>query len=410
MAVGEMTATGVGPVRAAVECVRAAVAGFDPALVLTRDAMVLVDLFGEIERMGGAGKALAARRVSESEQWRRLGYRSPAEWLAAKSGTKVGEAIGVLETAQAMEGLDATTEVFKAGKLSSRQAKAVATAAKADPHAEADLLRIAAGGSVKDLESKSREVRHAASTESVEQRHARLHEERSVRAWLDPESGAGRGEWTLPPAEHARFMARLNREKDRIFRDARREGRVESQDAYAADALMALVGSGVGGGAGPGSVANVEIIVRVDEAPLVRGHTEPGEQCEIAGIGPVPVSVVREWIGRDAFKAAIVADGVDITSLVHLGRKPIALQRTALAWTHGLECSVEGCNATVGLEIDHVRDWATSHRTTLDELTFLCPHHHGLKTNPGYTVGPLQPDGKRRLIAPPSRPDLFDSS
>ena len=150
-----------------------------------------------------------------------------------------------------------------------------------------------------------------------------------------------------------------------------------------------------------GSAANIEIIVRVDDTALTRGHAEPGELCEIAGIGPVPVSVVRRWMAGDAFKAAIVTDGVDIRSIVHLGRKPIALQRTALAGTNGLQCSVEGCNATVGLEIDHLLEWAKSGHTTLDELTFLCPHHHGLKTTKGYRLGPLQPNGKRTLIPPP---------
>ena len=35
------------------------------------------------------------------------------------------------------------------------------------------------------------------------------------------------------------------------------------------------------------------INVLVDYAALVRGHTVAGETCEIPGMGPVPVSVVR---------------------------------------------------------------------------------------------------------------------
>lgn len=63
--------------------------------------------------------------------------------------------------------------------------------------------------------------------------------------------------------------------------------------------------------------ADAKIIVRIDHSAFVR-HTEPGETCEIAGIGPVPVSVVEEWMD-DAFIAAILTEGEDVTKVVHLG-------------------------------------------------------------------------------------------
>ena len=31
----------------------------------------------------------------------------------------------------------------------------------------------------------------------------------------------------------------------------------------------------------------------IDHTALIRGHTEPGEKCEIAGVGPVPVATVK---------------------------------------------------------------------------------------------------------------------
>src|SRR4051812_3487116 len=102
-------ATAVADVRDAVTSMRELVAGFDPAVTLARDAMDLVGLFGEIENICAAAKALAANRVAGTRLWRNKGYKSAAAWLAATTGTGMGDAIGVLQTAAALDGLDATT-------------------------------------------------------------------------------------------------------------------------------------------------------------------------------------------------------------------------------------------------------------------------------------------------------------
>ncbi len=452
------------------DAVRALVARFDPDVTLARDAMELVTVFGEIENLGAAAKAIAADKVAATELWRRKGFKSAAGWLATTTGTGMGDAIATLKTAEALHKLEATTEQFKAGKLSPRQAKAVATAAAAAPESEQELLTTATSAPVTDLETKARQVRLAASPETVDERHARLHRDRYLRTWIDQEDGAGCGQWKLPPAEHARLMAELDHTKSKIFRTARAEGRREPDEAYAVDALVAAVthhadiidladtrphedGGGdtvgdadAGGDAnadgdgsrtdadgdtvadGDGSRADrpadprrgrtggrrsardVKVIVRVEASALERGHTVDGELCEIAGIGPVPVSVVQEWVEGDAFKAAIVTDGTDIRSIVHLGRRPIALQRTALEWHGANRCSIRGCTSSARLEIDHTADWADTYRTVVNDLAPVCGHHHDLKSYEGYTFGPLDPDGRRQLIPPETtQSELFDT-
>jgi len=311
---------------------------------------------------------------------------------------------------------------------------------------------------VTDLEAKAREIRLAASPETIEERHARLHRDRYLRTWIDPEDGSGCGQWKVPPAQHARLMAELDATKSQIFRASRAEGRREPDQAYAVDALLAAVtqhadvvglavvrpddpddqGAGADADAEAGaelagadgdetragagdaprrgrtgsrrSDRDVKVIVRVDASALERGHAVDGECCEIAGIGSVPVSVVQEWVSGDAFKAAIVVDGTDIRSVVHLGRRPIALQRTALEWLGADRCSIRGCSSSARLEIDHTADWATTRRTALDDLTPVCGHHHDLKTYEGYEFGPLDTDGRRELIPPGSiQSELFDT-
>jgi hypothetical protein len=144
---------------------------------------------------------------------------------------------------------------------------------------------------------------------------------------------------------------------------------------------------------------------------LLRGEVAEGELCEIAGLGPVDLATVEDWIGGDAIKAAIVTEGVDIRSIVHLGRSPIELQRTALQWHCAGTCAIERCTSTARMEIDHVAEWAATHRTTLDDLALVCGHHHDLKTHHRYRFGPLGTDGKRTLIAPDAQPgDSPDTS
>ena len=94
------------------------------------------------------------------------------------------------------------------------------------------------------------------------------------------------------------------------------------------------------------------VVALIDHAALVRGFVEGEECCIIKGIGPVPVANVRAMLS-DAFLAAVVADGVDIRSVVHLGRRPLATQLTAL-YARDRTCVGTGCESEDYLEAHHV--------------------------------------------------------
>jgi hypothetical protein len=144
------------------------------------------------------------------------------------------------------------------------------------------------------------------------------------------------------------------------------------------------------------SGADAKVIVLIDHQALCRGHTVAGETSHIAGIGPVPVSVVRDWMG-DAFLAAVVRDGTEITAVTHLGRQPTARQRTALQ-ARGIRCTRTGCGRTDGLELDHRIDWHKTHHTRVDELDWLCTFDHALKTLYHWALVPGV--GQRDLVPP----------
>ena len=65
---------------------------------------------------------------------------------------------------------------------------------------------------------------------------------------------------------------------------------------------------------------NVKVIVLVDHAALLRGHTVAGETCEIAGLGPVSVDTVRHLLLDDPFLAVVVKKGKQVLNVAHHGR------------------------------------------------------------------------------------------
>jgi hypothetical protein len=397
-----------------VDALQVFVAAVDPGQAPARDAIDLVRVLDRVCRVAEAAKVAAAGRVAESSLWSRAGHRSAAHWMARETGIGVGEAVKLLETADAVAAAPVVQDALARGVVSPRQARAAVRAESAQPGAGARLVEKAPQVSVTELEADAGRVVAGASTETPEARAERHRKSRRIYHGVNAD-GMGYGGWLAPIAEHTRFVAQLEAEQAKVFAEAKARGERESAEAYAADAFFRIADRGAGkasvadGEAGSsGAVGEdwsfVKTIVRVDLGALDRGAVAPGEVCEIAGRGPVPVADVWRMIDGDAFVAAVTTYGTEIDKVVHLGRRPTVLQRTALEWFSAGECSIEGCTSPARIEIDHVADWADTHITTLSELASPCGHHHDLKTHHGHTFGPRLPSGKRQLI-PPDDPD-----
>jgi hypothetical protein len=183
----------------------------------------------------------------------------------------------------------------------------------------------------------------------------------------------------MTPDELGRFMAGLDTRCDEIVVDAIRGGWFESREAHRVDALVDLARPGGTGPAGPDTVVNVV----VDYEALVRGHTVAGEQCEIPGVGPIPVSVARQ-MSEDAILKVLVAKGVDVVAVAHAGYSIPAHLRSALE-VRDPKCIVPRCDVRRGLQIDHRNTFNRTRVTKLDDLARLCRWHHHQKTFLGYT-------------------------
>lgn len=383
----------------------------DPRTLSCAQAADAVKLFAEIERLGNAGKVLFSERATESSSsWVSEGHRSAASWLAETSQCSISEAITSLETAKRLGALEKTQAALRRGELSRGQVKEIASAAKRDPSKESELIQTARNGTMRQLRDKARGIRIRASSAAEENvRYRAIHAARYCRQWSD-DDGAFRVEAKLTPDSGARLASALEKEANVFFDEARKRGNLEPSHAYRADALVALVtGEGKSchphGRHGRPSVggANYTVTMRVDAPALRRGYAKGGEICEIPGVGPVPVSTVRQIVG-DAFVKFVIRDTVDVKSVCHVGRTIPAHVRTALE-ERDPTCVL--CDCAFGLEMHHWReDYAVCRTTSVDGLARVCKFHHDLITYDGYKLegGP----GKWKL-APGPPPKIFDS-
>ena len=343
------------------------VGGFDTESLTDGEARVALREFAAIERLAAAGRLLALQRSS-----------GDAGWLARETGVSFGQARASLDAAAAVGKVPAVEAALRTGRLSEAQAREIAPAAAADPSATDELLDSAKNEALGKTKQRCARVLHAAGDDA--DRARRVHEQRSLRIWQDAD-GAARIEVKGPSPVIARFRAALAPHREAAFQAARRAGRRESADAIAFDGLVRWLGTREG--AAPTRRRrrrnpDAEVIVLVDADALRRGSTEPGETCEIAGLGPVAVGTARAVLG-DALLSIVVRDGVDIRTVVHTKRTINEVVQTALL-AQGWKCSTPTCPNVRRLERDHLEAICLGGSTALAQLDLKCRDCHRDKT------------------------------
>ncbi len=377
--------------KTAVTHLREIASRIDVEVIDGKSAAELVRISEDARRLIDGLRTSAIGRVGTTEAWRVGGSKNSAEWVALHTGTPIYEAQAVVILADQLRHLPQTVEAMNAGKLSTAQAVEVARGATAEPHAEERLLNLAKSSTVRTLRDEASRV-IAAATDEVE-RHKRIHKNRCLKTWTD-QDGAFNLKARMTVANGALVMAALTPFQDEIFKAARKSGEYATPEAYAADALMALCEKASHKASGSEACANATetrssrpnavINIRVDIDALKRGHTEHGEICEIAGVGPIPVATATEYLG-EAFLKLLVVDGVDIKTVAHMGRAIPAPLRTAVEERDRV-CQVPTCDMTIGLEIDHIKPFAEGGPASVENLVRLCKRHHLQKTHDGYRL------------------------
>src|SRR5689334_15085609 len=135
---------------------RAALAGFDPALLSGEDAATLVHALAVTEKACAMAKVRAGARAAECRSHQREGFADAGEWLARMSGSTRGEAHAALETAAAVGADTPMGTALAAGDLSLEQAAAIRSGAAED---EAELLALSRDCSLAKLRDEVRRRR-----------------------------------------------------------------------------------------------------------------------------------------------------------------------------------------------------------------------------------------------------------
>ena len=376
------------------------------------------------KRLCGAGETLIAKRAARGNAHLATGHRTPEEWLSSVSGTSKGEAKDLLRVGEALESQPAVEDALRAGRLTPRQATLVSDAAKVNPGREEDLVKSAETDTVGQLKDRClRAKSEGRSTEDGERHRRALHVNRRCRTFTDTD-GAFCLEAHLTPETGAGLKAALDTQCDRFFQKARRAGRFENIDAYRADALVALI-TGEGllpaetrkkgtrtlrravpirrllrrvGPTGRTHGPDATMHIRVDLAALRRGNISNGEICEIPGVGPVSVTWAREIMGA-ALLDLVITDGVDVTTVVRLGRHVPTSLLTAILERDQC-CVVPGCSKRLGLENDHWQvDFADGGPISYDNIARVVHLPPPAQDPPG-----LGPDpGERAVAVRPTR-------
>ena len=212
--------------------------GFDPALVSARDAARVVEEAATIEKIAATVKAMAAARAAETEVWRAGGERSAAHDLARRTGTSIAQAKETLGTGRRLRDLPAVARAARRGELSMQQTALVTDAVTAAPDAEKRLLEASKSGSFGALREEC--ARTKANACDREARRRSIHGRRQLRSWVDTD-GAGHLHLTDNPEKVAEIVTGLAPTRDQLFKRARKEGRREPLEAYAADALHQVI-------------------------------------------------------------------------------------------------------------------------------------------------------------------------
>jgi hypothetical protein len=289
------------------------------------------------------------------------GFSSAVEWRASVMGTSSRSARKKRKTRRDLEKKSpAASNALNNGEISQEQADALAGAVDPDGLFDEEDIATLSPEEIEEL-ARRQALLNAKNDAEIAARRHRL---RGMKRWTDVD-GNRKTLLTLIPEMDAEFHAKLQ-----PFFKKRLAG--SSKDTFAqksADAFMDLIRSS------GGKITRV-VNAHISLDALRRGWIEGEERSEIAGIGSVPVSVIRQWMD-DCILRLLITEKNKLVWATNLKEIPTRIKEfiKAAGWHR---CA--NCGKARDLEVDHTL--AKSNRGTDEVVNLqpLCEACHDMKT------------------------------
>ena len=333
----------------------------------------------------------------------------------------VKDARAAADRGQACVLLPGLHDALSGGEVSAGHADVIArTAKQLDDTAKAELQQLEAAivesattSSVEVFDRQMRDLERLLSRDDGVERHERLRRQRSVKRWVDRQTGMCHTRVVLDPVADAKLSAALDAAVATERAKPEIEGRTFEQ--LTADAFVELVT----GARGERRVPEISVLIDVD---TLRDGLHDHAVCETADGQAVPPATVRR-LACDAELLPVVLDGAGVALDVGRSKRMATpVQRAALRAMYAT-CAHPGCTVRFAdCAIHHVTAWAHGGRTDMDQLLPLCDRHHHavhdggwqLRLFPDRTIELRHPDGSLAYegstvnVAPSGIADVID--
>jgi hypothetical protein len=279
-----------------------------------------------------------------------------------------------VRVARRLAGWPKVSEALALGQLSYGQVREIARAEECED--ETELLRLARGSTVREIERRVRQLRSSKSADLDAANRGRA--KRRVSYFFD-EVGSVHLFARLPAEEGAAVIEAVETRAGELAGAPDDPSRPVDWSrppirARRADALVDLV---TGGG------ASTHLVLHADPEALAcqAEHDQPhaGDVLYLQDGPAIPSELARR----------LTCDCKISLSDLNYGRTQrlvTAHQRTALERRDGRVCSFPGCDRTHGLQAHHLKHWSHGGSTDLENLALLCHAHHHLLHEGRFTV------------------------
>ena len=388
-----------------------------------RDALgALIDSIAELERLKAALDANQAEMIEQAREWAQVievtaGVPDSSGWNAEVRArrvivTEIATALRipertaeslVAESHELIHNLPATFRALAEGSISRRHASKLADHARSLPDAdladfEAAVLPHAMRLTVAQFDRRARQVRERTHPESIDTRHRDAFERRAVT--IEHGRDGMCGLFVPMPAAKAEgifnrltdMAQELRRFESGLGADAGRST-VRTLDQLRADLLVKLLLDGQlipDDGQLHADLSGIRptVLVTVPVLTLLGRSDEP---ATLEGYGPIDYDTALD-LAASATSFIRILTHPETGTVLSVGRdryRPPADLRTWLR-VSDVTCRFPGCSRSARIcEVDHTRDWLFGGVTAHDNLAHLCPAHHHLKHQTGWTVEQL---------------------